>query len=93
MIHIPLDLSRHCIQTEARRQYNRLLSTCLKSADGDDRAEKKLELLRKALETFDFPRLRADYRELAGGQAHEVVLMGDGTGPLSLIIDGRTVVI
>lgn len=91
MIRIPLDLYRHCLQTETRRQYNRLLSACLKNPDTDELAEKKLELLRQALETWDFPALRAAHRELAGGQENEVALAADEAGRLFILLNGRAI--
>lgn len=91
MIRIPLDLSTHCIQTEIRRLYKRLLSACLKSPDNNEAAEKELELLKKALETWDFPALRAGHRELAGGQANDVVLTADYTGRLFIMMNGQII--
>lgn len=91
MIRIPLDLSSHCIQTEIRRQYNRQLSACLKSAAGDDTAEKKLEILKTSLETWDFPKLRSDHTALCGGRNPEVIVAGDNSGRCFLMLDGQIV--
>lgn len=63
----------------------------LKSDGGEDAEEQKLELLRQALESWDFPALRAEYKELAGGEAHDVVLVGDDRGRCRLMLDGRTI--
>ncbi|MDY6830487.1 MAG: hypothetical protein SWC96_01355 [Thermodesulfobacteriota bacterium] len=90
MIKIPLDLSKHCIQTETKRVYNRLLSTCLKPGTGPDTlAEQKLELLQQALETWDFAALRAAYPELAGGREAAVVLVTGPAGRLRISLNGR----
>jgi hypothetical protein len=90
MIRIPLDLSSHCIQTETRRQYNRQLSICLKSPERDNDAEKKLVLLKTALETWDFSKLRAEHTALCGGRPHAVSLVGDDSGRCLLVLDGLT---
>jgi hypothetical protein len=70
-MQIPLDLSRHCIETEIRRQYRRTLEAALKSAPPPAHVEARLELLVAALESLDFPRLRSAHRVLAGGAAGE----------------------
>lgn len=90
MIHIPLDLSKHCVQTETRRIYNQLVSACLKTPAPDALAEKKLGLLQQALETWAFPSLRATYPELAGGREADVALETDSAGRLLISINGRT---
>ncbi|MFZ5565120.1 MAG: hypothetical protein ACOZBW_13815 [Thermodesulfobacteriota bacterium] len=90
MIHLPLDLSRHCIQTEVRRLHNRLLSQCLRSPAPDDPTEKKLELLQQALETWDFPALRAAHPELAGGREADVALVEGPDSRLTIVINGRS---
>ncbi len=80
---ISLDLRQHCIATEIRKKYNRLLSQCLKSKQDDETREHDLELLKQALETLDFPKLRAHHPELAGGSDIPVTL-GFENGKLSI---------
>ncbi len=70
-----LDLSRHCIQTEIRRIYNKKLLFCLKKKHVDHVDEDEIEALRYALEFFDFPLLRARFPELTGGSSAEVFLV------------------
>jgi len=90
MVRIPLDLSKHCIQTETKRIYNRLLSTCLKPGAGPDTlAEQELGLLQQALETWDFAALRAAYPELAGSREADVALVTVPGGRLCISINGR----
>jgi hypothetical protein len=89
MIQIPLDLSRHCLYSEIRRLYNRMLSSCLKSAEQEALTGKKLELLKQALETWDFPTLRADHGALAGGRNNTVALVTDEDGRPAIMIDGQ----
>lgn len=66
-----------------------MLSSCLKSADQDGTAVSKLELLKEALETWNFPSLRAGYRTLAGGQDSTVTLVTDESGRPGLKIDDQ----
>ncbi|MFP4444783.1 MAG: hypothetical protein ACLFPD_00875 [Desulfosudaceae bacterium] len=91
MIRIDLDLSRHCIQTETRRIYNRLVSECLQSAEIDGDMEEKVDFLVHVLETFDFAQLRSAYPELAGGGGAEVALIREDSGRLAIQIDDRVV--
>ena len=91
MIRIPFDLSAHCVQTEIKRLYNRQLSACIKSQKKIDQAEEKLELLKKALETWDFSTLRAEHRALAGGRDNKVALIADDDGRISIVIDDQTI--
>ena len=91
MVQIPLDLSAHCIQAEIKRLYKRQLTVCLKSSKNDSLAENKLELLRHALETGDFPTLRAEHRALAGGHNNEAFLLADDNGRLFIMLNDRTI--
>lgn len=76
---LPLDLGRHCIETEIRRIYNRSLSEYFKQGADTKRIEKRIDLLKRALEGLDFPRLRTTYPELAGktGAAISLTLSED----------------
>lgn len=85
---IRLDLSRHCIQTEIKRQYERSLAACLRSGGDADALAATVETLRSALETLDFPKLRAAHPALAGGRSDRVELVSDAGGRLTLLIDG-----
>jgi len=84
---IPLDLRHHCIETAARRLYNRKLARYFKDRDARQRLETEIELLKTALETFDFSRLRSDYPVLAGNCDCSVALKYDKQGNLVLVID------
>ena len=68
---IQLDLSAHCIETELNRQYNRAISEYFKGGvEEQKRLEPIIDMLRLALETLDFAKLRSRYPALSGG-AHE----------------------
>ncbi len=87
-----LDLSRHCIETEIRRLYNRSVSLYFKLKKEDPQLEAEIELLKTALERLDFPRLRSGHGELAGGQGNGVVeLAADDDGGVVVRIDERDV--
>jgi hypothetical protein len=85
---IRLDLARRCIQTEIKRQYERSLAACLRSAEHAEALAGALETLRLALERLDFPKLRAAHPALAGGSNHRVELCRDVHNRLRLLIDG-----
>ena len=87
-----LDLSKHCIQTEIRRLYNRSISKYFKLEREDPQLAADIELLKMALEKLDFPYLRSKYPDLAGGQGDsEVELAVDTDGGVTIRIDGRIV--
>jgi hypothetical protein len=75
-----LDLNQFCIETTARREYQRLMDLILDEADSGPDLEKSLELLRIFLEQEDFPAIRSAYPELAGGTDIKVRLFRDQTG-------------
>ena len=85
-----LDLSRHCIETELRRQYNRAVSALLKNRGADDSLEPIVELAGYCLAQLDFSTLRSAHRALAGGTQSRVQLM-DRAGHLFISIDGRKI--
>ncbi|MFO7497556.1 MAG: hypothetical protein R6X05_18170 [Desulfobacterales bacterium] len=85
---IRLDLSRRCIQTEIKRQYERSLAACLRSPAGAEALAATVETLRSALETLDFPKLRAAHTALAGGQSDRVEIVRSAGNRLTLLING-----
>ena len=87
---ILLDLSTHCIETELKRQYNRLISKYFKTdTEEKDRIESKIDMLRLALETLDFSKLRARHRLLCGGQARQRIVLSRQGKDLFITIDGQ----
>ena len=76
---LDLDLRHHCIATEVKKRYNKALSEALKSRPGHETPEDAVELLKEALETLDFPELRARYPELSGHFETPVTLGRDGS--------------
>lgn len=88
-----LDLSKHCIQTEIKRLYNRSVSRYFKLEREDPQLAATIELLKAALEGLDFSRLRSDYSELAGGRGDcAVELVAGAKGGVVVRIEGREVI-
>ena len=86
---IRLDLSRHCIETEIKKQYNKAVSAYFKAGiDEKRRLEPKLEIIHRALETLDFAHLRTQYPPLAGGTDRKVILSWEKED-LMITIDGK----
>jgi len=54
----------YCIETVAKREYERVLSALLRGAQEDPRLAEELELLRLFLESADFGQLRSRCEEL-----------------------------
>ena len=66
---IEIELKKHCIETEAKRTYERLLNRYFdKSLSDHDRAilQEQIEGIKFFLEHADFRRLRSQYPELDG---------------------------
>jgi hypothetical protein len=89
IMDIRLNLTRHCIETGIKRQYNKAVSAYFKAdAKEKQRLESTIEVLRQALETLDFSRLRTQYPPLAGGTGRHIVLSCDNEN-LTIAIDGK----
>jgi len=71
---VHLIVEGHCIETEAKKVFNKLVNYLLKNEDPEK--EKEFELLRKFLETADFNKLRS--QGLDGRERKHVVLRGNG---------------
>jgi hypothetical protein len=77
-MRIELNLDSHCVETEIRRIYKMKVRSCLRDKRVTPHDADVIELLKKLLETVDFPRLRS----LVDG-----ILQG-GKWPVALIVDG-----
>jgi hypothetical protein len=90
---IRLDLTKHCIQTAAKRKYNQLISNYFKSshAERTESLESEISLLKAALESLDFSWLRATYPELRGGGTDEIAILQKTDTPITISINGRTI--
>ncbi len=96
---IRLCLKKHCIRTGIKRLYNLSISKYFKQGHDKDAFEGKnldtknlegeIRLLKTALETLDFNRLRSEYPKLAGHNDARVFLSKDENGCLEITIDGN----
>jgi nitric oxide reductase activation protein len=90
-MEVQLDLSAHCIETEIKKRYNLEISAYYKAAlEEQQRLGPIIDMLRAALETFDFAELRTRHPELAGGADHNVRLFVENK-QVSIAIDNTTI--
>jgi hypothetical protein len=87
-VKIKLNLSRHCIETETKRLYNQSVFKYFK-ADDKDHIEKQIEILKHALQTLDFGKLRSAYPELAGRCDDDIELSADDHNQITILINGK----
>ena len=86
---IQLNLTRHCTETEIKRQYNKAVSAYFKAdTETRQRLEPTIEVMRRALETLNFPHLRTRYPPLAGGTDRHIVLSCRNEN-ITIAIDGK----
>lgn len=90
-MRIPLDLSRHCIETELRRRHEQAVAEALRPSANLDRLEAEIALLRSALDGLDFPRLRSAHGAL-NAESRAAVELGISGDParIQLRVDGKT---
>ncbi len=59
----------NCIQTQSKKEYERLVYRILESGNANTGDGKRLELLKSFLETIDFKQIRSEYEPyLANGK-------------------------
>ena len=91
VFELKLDLSKHCIETEIKRQYNRAVSGYFRAAPAARRhLEEIIEQTRHVLESADFKQLRSTYPSLAGHCETNVVLTQE-RGRSVIIVDGTVI--
>ena len=94
-MEIKLNLKNHCIASEIKKLYNKSVSSYLKQARSklpydETSMEEKIELLKDALESLDFPGLRSRYKALAG-KTDSLVLLGLSDNRLYISIDNTRI--
>lgn len=89
---IQLNLSKYCVETEIRRQYHLAVAKYFRSAADKSDLEKKIELLKRSLEHFDFSALRNRYPELSGGYHTDVYLENDQQNKIRIRV-GNSIVL
>ncbi|MDX9786612.1 MAG: hypothetical protein RBT11_07540 [Desulfobacterales bacterium] len=90
-MEIRLDLYKHCIQTSLKRLQEQTLSNYFANRIDEITLEQTLSFVQCALNNLDFPRLRSQYPDLAGGTHAKVVLSMDEAGQLTLTINGNPI--
>lgn len=85
---IKLDLTKHCVETELRRVYNRSLSLYFKPGSKKERIEKIITVLKTVLENSDLNNLRNTYPELAGKSEANIILTTDRRDQVVILING-----
>ena len=86
---IPLNLSKHCIETETKRLYEESLKQYFKAPDSKRaELEEKIEGLRNFLEYTNFNHLRSSHSVLAGREGEKGVLHLLGRDLFEIEIDG-----
>ena len=91
IMKIKLNLTKHCIETETRRLYNRSLAQYFKPNADKKQLEARIEMLQNALECLDFGRLRSVYPELAGNEKAHVTLTIDKANQPVIHINGKKI--
>lgn len=90
---VTLRLKNHCIETESKREYERLIKKYFsKSITNIEKTaiEKQVEVLKFFLETADFSFLRSSYLELTGKNEIPVTINWEGdTGNITFIVNDR----
>lgn len=90
-MEIRLDLYNHCIQTSLKRLQEQTLSNYFANRTDEITLEQTLSIVQCALNRLDFPRLRSQYPDLAGGSSATVVLSMDGAEQPTLTINGNPI--
>lgn len=86
---IPLNISKHCIETESKRIYEESIKQYFKAPDSErPELEEKIEGLRNFLEYSDFNHLRSSHPVLAGREGGEAALHLLGGDLFEIEIDG-----
>ena len=83
-VAVNLHLHRHCIETEAKREFRRLMDAYFDTDDVEGVLDGRIELLRDFLETSDFLRLRSSDRRLSGEGESDVVIRRARNGTIVL---------
>lgn len=90
-MQLELDLSKHCIETELKRQHNQAVAGYFRATEKNRRQiELTIDISQQALTDLDFGHLRATYPQLAGGMQASVTLQ-ECNGQVDIIIDGTII--
>ena len=84
-LKIRLNLSRHCIESEIKRLYNRSVSQYFNDTTDRQENEIQINLLKQALEQLDFRNLRSCHPLLAGSGERNIFLKVTADGNMHII--------
>ncbi len=92
-MEIVLSLKNHCIETAAKKEYERLIQGYFKNKlKGKSWLEVRIEALKYFLERADFSRLRSFYPELCGSVELPIKLkIPEDFQELKIIVKDRTI--
>jgi hypothetical protein len=80
-MRLPLDISRHCVETAAKKAHDARVREYFKaSAEQQAALEAEMELLLEFLRTVDFGLLRSRHPELSGGLPVKLALERGANG-------------
>ncbi len=85
---IKLNLSKHCVETELKRLYNRSLSEYFKPGSNREELETIIDVLKTVLENSNFGNLRSTYPKLAGKSGANIVLTTHRQDHVVILING-----
>jgi hypothetical protein len=83
-IAVKIHIKNHCIETEARNEYSRLMDSYFSTDDVEGELDERIELLRDFLEKSDFPKLRSSDGRLSGERESDVVITRSPQGSITL---------
>jgi len=79
-MNIILHIKTHCIETEARNEFKRLMDSFFTDDDTEGLIEARIEVLRAFIEQSDFARLRSSDSRFSGEVESEVMLKWGESG-------------
>ncbi len=85
---IKLNLEKHCIETETKSIYNKLISNYFKSKSNKIQLEKQIDFLHKALTTLDFQTLRGQITQLCKNNENSVTYETNKKKDIIIKVDG-----
>lgn len=92
-ITIPLDVSKVCVETAAKRTYDKSISRYFKATTEDQKPlESQIDILVQFLRETDFQYLRSTYEALRGGSKTVVELRQQMNGKIVLFADNTPIV-
>lgn len=89
-MEILLDLDAHCIETEIRKQYNRMVARLLQSGDFDRQTGRKVEILKFLLENLYFSMIRSICETYLREKNNHASIVED-SGRIEIFVNGKSV--